>query len=99
MREAIERLARLGPIPGESDDEAAIEEWEALLLGLSKPVTDAEAEALVKIFPPDSAYGLGFTLLHLVESAPSWSPLIAERIDEGEWRDTAMKRLGKTGRK
>jgi len=72
MRESVVALVALGLIPGEDNDEAPLEKWEVALQAVVGPLSSEEAEALVGLFPPDLAHGLGFTLLHSVESAPSW---------------------------
>jgi hypothetical protein len=36
------------------------------------PVTDKEACAMVRLFGPDDCFGLAWTLLHLIETAPGW---------------------------
>lgn len=97
MRECVATLVALGPIPSEDDDEAPIERWEAALRAIGKPLSSEEAESLLGFFPPDLAYGLGFTLLHLVESAPSWGRNLASSISQPEWRDRALKRLANVG--
>ena len=74
MRPEIARLVQLGPFPPEP--EASLEylrEAEDLILSIKKPVTDEEARALISLFgPPDSCYGLAWSVLHLVETAPGW---------------------------
>ena len=75
MRRAVRELLALGPLP--SEDEAEVEQLDRygeLLESISPPVSDDEARALVRIFPPsdESCYGLAWTLLHLIETAPHW---------------------------
>lgn len=73
----IDELIELGHLP--SDDEAAADperysRWEALLTQLSQPASDAEALLLTRLFPQDESdsYGLAWSLLHLIETAPGW---------------------------
>jgi hypothetical protein len=85
MRKAIAKLASLGPLPSEEDAiEPDLSQRSDLLLSIQKPVTDDEAEALVRLFGPDGCYGLAWTLVHLIESAPSW-PIIESLRGDGEW--------------
>ena len=35
-------------------------------------ISDAEVRSLVHLFGPDECYGLAWTLLHLIETAPGW---------------------------
>ena len=93
MKPQVVALIALGPIPGEDDEESPLEQWESALCSIAAPLTDEEAQAVLKLFPPDLAFGLGFTLLHLVEGAPSWSKHMASDISEPEWRERALRRL------
>lgn len=95
MRSEIQNLMLLGPLPSES--EASVEQLrqlEALLRLIAKPVSDEEARALVRLFGPDSCFGMAWAVLHLIESAPSW-PLVDCLTDtNNEWivslRDRAI---------
>lgn len=62
-----------------------IREFEDLLGKIKSPLTDEEACALVGTFGPDDCFGLAWTLLHLIESAPGWP--VGGALDglEGEW--------------
>jgi hypothetical protein len=76
MRPEITRLILLGPLPSEA--EASVEylrQVETLLLSVTKPVSNGEARALVRLFGHDGCFGLASTVLHLIESAPGW-PLV-----------------------
>jgi hypothetical protein len=66
--------------------------FEEQLSKVETPVTDEEARALVKLFGPDDCFGLAWTLLHLIETAPGWP--IESAIDglEGEWMDRIRER-------
>jgi hypothetical protein len=73
MREAVQKLGALGPLPdSDSADEEQLRLYEDLLKQITPPVSDEEARILVGIFGPDESYGLAWTVLHLVESAPGW---------------------------
>ncbi|MGO9483951.1 MAG: hypothetical protein ACLPX9_05125 [Rhodomicrobium sp.] len=73
VREQVRNLIALGPMPDEhSTTEEQVEAFETRLSAIEKPVTDEEARALTKLFGPDTYYGLAWTMLHLVETAPSW---------------------------
>lgn len=97
MRPEIERLVQLGPLP--SEPAASIEylrEAEKLILAVSKPVTNEEARALVTLFgPPDSCYGLAWSVLHLIESALGWPMVDCLENPNNEWvvslRDRAVR--------
>lgn len=81
MRPEVMRLVALGPLPLEDDERpleqslALLEEYARNLSGLEPPATDAEALALLAVFNPDeddSCFGLAWSLLHFIETAPSW---------------------------
>jgi len=86
MRPEIARLVLLGPLPPAKD--ATVEhlrQVEALLHSVAKPVSNDEARALVRLFGPDDCFGLAWTFLHLVESAPGWPLLDCIGDSENEW--------------
>ena len=73
MRPQVERLVALGPLPAEAEATAEhLQVVESQLHGVAPPITDAEAEALVSLFGPDDCFGLAWSLVHLIETAPSW---------------------------
>ena len=85
-RKEVEDLVVLGPLPDENADEEAIAIHAGLLGKIARPVSDEEAALLVGLFGPDDCYGLAWTLLHLIESAPGGIPLKVEPIhSDGSW--------------
>ena len=84
-----------GPLP--SEDEATEEQLATIqsrLERVPRPVTDDEAQLLATAFGPDDCYGLSWSLLHLIETAPgarharyppapadTWLQLLAARAD------------------
>jgi hypothetical protein len=100
MRAAIHRLAALGPLPASDDADAdQLDEYQQLLDGLEPPVSDAEAEVLIDLFPPhrDDCYGLAWTLVHLVETAPGWPLLTCLQQSHG-WIGYLRQRAVPRGR-
>ena len=82
IRDQVREFIRLGcPLPSEQDNseegDEAFDEMERALHAIEKPVTDEEARLLVTCFGDDNCFGLAWTLLHLVESAPS--PVVTSR--------------------
>ncbi|WP_435091620.1 hypothetical protein [Micromonospora aurantiaca (nom. illeg.)] len=75
VRDEVRVFCEFGPLPSEEDDseegDEAFEQLELALHAIEKPVTDEEARLLVGSFGVDECFGLAWTLLHLVESAPS----------------------------
>ncbi|MBM2620998.1 hypothetical protein JIG36_36410 [Actinoplanes sp. LDG1-06] len=81
IRDEVRDFVRLGPLTSELDDseegDEAFEEMERALHAIEKPVTDEEARLLLGSFGEDASFGLAWTLLHLIESAPS-PPVVSE---------------------
>lgn len=74
MRPAISDLVSKGPLPSSSAGIQEIKDWQEALERITAPVSDEEAEALTALFPAreDDCFGLGWSLLHLIETAPDW---------------------------
>ena len=73
MRPEIQNIVQLGPLP--SEDDATVEllqKYEAAYRAIARPVTDEEAIALVGLFGLDGCFGFSSSLMHLIETAPSW---------------------------
>ena len=93
IRSTVEQFAATGPFPASEDAEVDdINRRFELLERIARPVTPDEALVLSRSFGPDDAFGLAWTLLHLIEtasepllreppsaSANEWIPLIWER--------------------
>jgi hypothetical protein len=73
MQCTVTALVRLGPLPSSIDpDVAKLETIQNLLGKVTQPISDEDARALVRLFGPDDCFGLAWTLLHLIETAPGW---------------------------
>ena len=86
MQTAVFELVGLGTLPISSA--ATVAELHAFEVQLSKvqaPVTNEEAAALVSLFGPDDCFGLAWSLLHLIETAPGWPLLDVLDGGKGEW--------------
>jgi hypothetical protein len=94
MRDEIEALRTLGPLPDEGADEAQIATYEELLNRISAPISDEEAVALLPLFGIDDCYGLSWTMLHLIESAPGWPLVSALHDGSNEWIQRLKHRAG-----
>ena len=73
MRPEVQRLVALGRLPAENL--ATVEDVrriESELASIVPPLSKSEAHALVCLFGPDGCFGLAWSVLHLVESAPGW---------------------------
>ena len=85
IRPEVRDLVSLGPLPDEKAAVERITRHEDRLHRVARPVTDAEARLLVGLFGPDDSYGLAWTLLHLIETAPGWPLEECLRGDGNEW--------------
>lgn len=86
VRNEVSDFAALGPLSDENADEAVIARHQACLGKIKRPVSHEEAALLIGLFGPDECYGLAWTLLHLIESAPGGAPLASEPGDDAnEW--------------
>jgi len=93
MQPAVERLAQIGPLPSSSAATAPeLRELKVLLGEVQTPITDDEAKALVRLFGPDDCLGIAWSLLHLIETSPSWPIEGALHGLNGEWIDTLKER-------
>jgi len=87
IRSEVQQLVDRGPFPDSDDaDEHDIDRRGVLLTAIKRPVTHEEAVALLTCFGPDDAFGLAFTLLHLIETIPG-GVLIATKPQpsDNEW--------------
>lgn len=70
MRSEVRDLLDAGSLPSEDAPEGEIERFERLIGRIHVSVTDVEACALISSFGVDNCYGLSWSLLHLIETAP-----------------------------
>lgn len=86
VRNIVAEFVRLSSLPDSSASEAVVAAHQDLLKRITAPVSDEEAVLLARCFGPDDCYGLAWTLLHLIESAPGGSPIKAEPDEaDNEW--------------
>jgi len=98
VREVVAALAALGPLPTELEAMASgepLEAWEQLAGQVFKPLSDQEARLLAASFPSDGwdAYGIAWTLVHLLETAPAWRGGSLLHLVPGYWREVVAARL------
>ncbi|MFI9120604.1 hypothetical protein ACIGW0_14580 [Streptomyces bikiniensis] len=89
MRPEVQAFVADGPLPDWDASEEEIDRRVRQLDAISKPVTAEEARALVSCFGPDDCYGVAWSLLHLIETAPD--PVLA--TDPGPDADDWHRRL------
>ncbi|MFE8986854.1 hypothetical protein ACFYMI_03380 [Streptomyces collinus] len=85
LRREVADLVMAGPLPDEDAEVEAISEAQRLIERISKPVTDDEAQALATLFGPDNCFGLAWTLLHIIETAPGASGAQYTERTDNEW--------------
>lgn len=86
IRPEIRRLVEMGPFPSSDDAEAEdLSRREAALKAIRPPVTQEEASELTRCFGPDEYFGLAWSLLHIIETAPARPILDQAIIDRSEW--------------
>jgi hypothetical protein len=86
MRQAVVDLVALGALPSErSADPVVIQRYETLIRSIQAPVTDEEATALVGLFGADDCFGLAWSLVHLIETAPRWPISECLQNVDSEW--------------
>jgi hypothetical protein len=97
VRPEIQALTELGALPTSTtanpDDVAR---RQVLVDGIAPPVTDEEARRLVLLLGPDDYFGLAWTMVHRIESAPGW-PLWDVLVGDGGWREVLRQRAVKSG--
>lgn len=95
MRSEVQAFVAGGPLPGWDADENEIDRRVKQLEAIPRPVTADEAQALAGCFGPDDCYGVAWTLLHLIETAPGPVPVVQPPDpDADEWHHTLWNRWG-----
>ena len=99
MSSDVQAIVALGRMPSDEDepDEGGIWRWQRALDALDAPLTAEEAVPLLECFPPDGSttFGLAWTLLHAIESAPYNAGFVEQLDDRSPWvrllRDRAIR--------
>ena len=74
IRQEVTDLASFGPLPAsDAADEATLERFSTALSAIAPPLNVDEATLLASSFGPDDCFGLAWTLVHLIETAPQVS--------------------------
>lgn len=102
VRASVVGLAGLGRMPTDARSEAepdAADRWTAVVGELDEAgdVTDSEAEVLVRLLPEDDSesFGVAWTLVHVIESAPGWPLREALAQADGPWVEVLRRRCEK----
>jgi pimeloyl-ACP methyl ester carboxylesterase len=93
VRAEVLAFVDLGRLPSEDDEsddaDEKLEQAERRLHAIERPVSGEEAQLLVNCFGDDNCFGLAWSLLHLVESAPG--PVVSGP-SENMWMDSLWQR-------
>jgi len=93
MRSSIADLAALGVFPQELDaNERDVSKREELLGQIVPPLAGDEARALLELFGDDDLFGLSWSLVHLIESAPGWPYWDAIEPASNRWHQILERR-------
>ncbi|MEV0611064.1 hypothetical protein AB0I61_32395 [Polymorphospora rubra] len=86
VRAEVRAFVDLGPLPAEdAAGQEELDEYERRLHRVTGPVSDDEARLLVDCFGVDNCYGLAWTLLHLVETAPTFRIDVEPPAGANDW--------------
>ena len=71
IRKEVEEFLSIAPLPPSgSADEAHVTQLTDALTRISAPISEEEAVHLSSAFGEDDCFGLAWTLVHLIETAP-----------------------------
>ncbi|MFJ7586699.1 hypothetical protein ACIQZO_04720 [Streptomyces sp. NPDC097617] len=82
MRTDVQIFVADGPQPDWNSTEEEIDRRWLQLDAIGHPVTTEEAHAPAACFGPDDCYGVGWTLIHLIETAPGPLPVLPRPSNE-----------------
>jgi len=86
MRPQVERVLAVAPLSAaDEEDDEKLAELEAAVDALPEPLTDDEARELVRALGPGEAYGIHWSLVHKLETAPGWPVAGALDDDSNPW--------------
>jgi hypothetical protein len=86
-------------MPDEAAPVEVVEEFERQVRQLEPPATDQEARALLEVLPADdnTFFGLAWSVLTFIETAPAW-PETDALDDRGWWLTFLRERAERGGR-
>lgn len=99
MRISVIELVALGRLPDDRDAGIPqLQAFESALKAIGPQVTDREAIALLSVFPASEAscFGLAWSVLHLIESAPGWPCKDAQLHEANPWVKLMLERASRT---
>ena len=98
IRPEVQVLVDMGQLPSAmTADSDALEAFDHAVGEVIPPVTVDESLALARLLGPDECFGLGWSLIHLIETAPDWPVTLAQISCEPYWLDLLMQRARNAG--
>ena len=99
LQPAVQELVTLGPLPHVDDPKWDItpNRWEEWINKIEKPVSDDDATALCGICGVDLSYGLGWSILYAIETAPSWPIVEAINLAPPYWKESMTRACRNAG--
>lgn len=98
MRSEVKALLLEGVFSAEDDATAeVVKRHEKAYRAIVGPLSDEEASELSKLFGPDDYFGLAWSLLHLLETAPGWPLRDAIAQAHPVWADELRGRCVRAG--
>ena len=89
----VQAISLLGPLPSSMNlDASKLIEIEKLLTEVQQPISNDDALVLCKQFGPDDCFGLAWTLIHLIETAPGWPFNGCFENSDNEWINILKQR-------
>jgi hypothetical protein len=90
MRQQVIDLQQMGPLPPSdvairNNMQALVDKYAALIAAIEPPISDDEAKILVKLFGSDDCFGVAWSILHLIETAPHWPLMDCLGSESNEW--------------
>jgi len=92
IRPEVKRLAQAGILPSEEATAEELKHAQRVLADVASPLSDDEAQALIFVFGEDNCFGLTWTLLHLIESAPNALTADYSARADNEWVRLLIRR-------
>lgn len=97
IRDEVASFLAIAPLPASKHaDQEHLERLTDLLMKIEAPVSREEAIRLATAFGPDECFGLAWTLIHLIETAPGGAPLDVIPESDNEWILLLQERHGRS---
>ena len=86
IRQRILDLIAAGPLPDSSiATEADLDARSKIIEEIQPPLTNEEAAVILELIGPDECFGLAWSLLHLIETAPELPRAPRHLLARSEW--------------